>query len=291
MGKAVGRVALAALALVATLLVAMRLGTASSTVRLVTLPGGTESRWAAHVLDEEAVSVAGALALMVRWPLTTGERRELVPAMRQAYVEMRRQRGVTPSPVVDTLLARQRPSGFDAVVIEPLSGKRARAGVIFLHGYAGSFTFECWLASEAAREIEAVTVCPAVDFAGHWSGRDGERTLRETLAWLHGRGVEQLFLVGLSNGAVGASALAPRLAPQLAGLVLISGAPAQGSSGGLPALVVHGEQDALASAGHARTFAARTGARYAGFAGGHFVLLLRREETRATIGRWLREHR
>jgi pimeloyl-ACP methyl ester carboxylesterase len=175
-------------------------------------------------------------------------------------------------------------------VIEPpaTATMPPRAALIFLHGYAGSFTLECWLVARAAEAIGAVTVCPAVGFAGHWSGRDGARTLRATLAYLRGRGVARIYLAGLSNGAVGASALAPRFAAELAGLILISGAPARGGAGGLPALVVHGERDTMASAGHARQFAARNGARYAGFDAGHFVLLMRRDETRAAIAAWLR---
>ena len=88
---------------------------------------------------------------------------------------------------------------------------------------------------------------------------------------------------------VGTAALAPRLAPSLAGLILISGTPATGTAAGLPALVVHGERDMTASALAARSFATRNHARYAGFDGGHFVLVMRREETRAAIAGWLAE--
>jgi len=96
-----------------------------------------------------------------------------------------------------------------------------------------------------------------------------------------------VFLAGLSNGAAGASALAPSFAPSLSGLVLISGAPAGGGNAGLPTLVVHGNQDAVASITAAKAFAARTRSTFAGFSGGHFVLLLRREETRKVIADWL----
>jgi hypothetical protein len=43
----------------------------------------------------------------------------------------------------------------------------------------------------------------------------------------------------------------------------------------------------MASAASARAFAARTHASYAGFDGGHFVLLVRRAETRTAIANWL----
>ena len=131
------------------------------------------------------------------------------------------------------------------------------------------------------------TVCPATDFSGHWRGKAGEPIVRATLDYLHARGIRRVFLAGLSNGAMGASALAPRFASSLTGLILISGAPAAGGNAGLPTLVVHGTEDPIASAAVARAFAARTHARYAGFDGGHFVLLVRRTETRAVIADWL----
>jgi hypothetical protein len=44
----------------------------------------------------------------------------------------------------------------------------------------------------------------------------------------------------------------------------------------------------MASAASARAFAARTHASYAGFDGGHFVLLVRRAEAREAIASWLK---
>jgi len=211
--------------------------------------------------------------------------------MREAYVEMRRDDAFSPSPVFDTLLGRQTPGAYDTLVIEPRAQSRAavpiKFGVIFLHGYAGSYTLECWLVASAARAIGALTVCPATDFTGHWRGQTGERILHSTLDYLHSRGIKRVFLAGLSNGALGASALAPRLASSLEGLILISGAPASGETGGLPTLVVHGSQDTMTPMEAARSFAARAHATYAGFEGGHFVLLVRRAEVREAMINWL----
>jgi surfactin synthase thioesterase subunit len=72
--------------------------------------------------------------------------------------------------------------------------------------------------------------------------------------------------------------------------MLISGASSGGGTGGLPTLVIHGEHDTQVSASGAHAFAGRTHATYAGFDGGHFVLLTRREETRDAIARWLKQH-
>jgi hypothetical protein len=277
--------ALAAAALLALGAVRVAAGSRDG-ARVVTLPGGASSRWLARLVDEQDVSLLGARLLLLRWPLIRDERPALVAAIHDTYAEMHDDVGLFPSPVLDTLLRRQSPRAFDTLVLEPRAA--ARAGVVFLHGYAGSFTFECWLVAKAAQAIDAVTVCPATDFSGLWGGRDGERTLRVTLDYLRGRGIGRVYLVGLSNGAVGAAALAPRFAPSLAGLILISGAPAGGPDPRVPTLVIHGDRDPMASARAARAYAARTHASYAGFDGGHFVLLMRRAETGRAIAAWLR---
>ena len=255
---------------------------------MATLPGGTSSRWLGRIVDEQDLALAGARLLVRWWPVDREERQELLTEMHAAYVDMRRDVGGSPSPVLDTALGRQGPDGFDTLVFEAARAA-PRTGVVFLHGYAGSFRLECWLVAEAARAIDAVTICPATGFSGHWTGRDGERILRASLAHLHARGVQRVYLAGLSNGAVGASALASKVAPMLSGLILISGAPSGGTAAQLPALVIHGSDDRIASAAAARTFAARTRAHYVGLDGGHFVLLMRRTQARDTIAAWLRE--
>jgi predicted esterase len=254
---------------------------------MLTLPDATSSRWLGRIVDEQDVSLLGARLLAWRWPLTRDERPALLREMRAAYVEMRGETSASPSPVLDTALGRQRPDGFDALMFEPPEHASA-AAVVFLHGYGGSFRLECWLVARAAHAIDALTICPATELAGHWSGRDGERTLRATLDHLHARGIQRVYLAGLSNGAAGASALAPKFASALAGLILISGAPAGGTAAGLPALVVQGKHDPMASAPAAQTFATRTHASYVGIDGGHFILLIRRAQSRDAIAAWLR---
>jgi pimeloyl-ACP methyl ester carboxylesterase len=199
---------------------------------------------------------------------------------------MRRAEGITASPVLDTLVGRQQADAFDALVIEP-HAHAPESAVVFLHGYAGSFTLECWMMAEAARRIDALTVCPSTDFAGRWWTDDGERKLRATLAYVEGRHIPRVILAGLSNGGIGASLLAPRLARSLSGLILIAGVSPNGGTGGLPALVVQGEGDTMCAAAPAHAFAARTGATYAGFDGGHFVMMVRRAEVRDAIAGWL----
>jgi hypothetical protein len=251
-----------------------------------TLPG-EGLRWLGLFVDEQDMSLIGARGIASQWHMAPEARTSLVATMHDAYVAMRDSEGTTPSPVVDTLLDRQRPEAFDAIVIEPHE-RSPQAAVVFLHGYAGNFTLTCWLVAEAARAIDAVTVCPSTTFSGVWGTPDGERTARAALAYLEERRIATVYLAGLSNGGIGASLLAVRLAPSLAGLILISGVSPHGSTGGLPTLVVQGESDTQVSPRAARAFAARTGATYLSYDGGHFVLMERRLEVRDALASWLR---
>jgi pimeloyl-ACP methyl ester carboxylesterase len=112
--------------------------------------------------------------------------------------------------------------------------------------------------------------------------------VRAALAYIAQRHLATVYLAGLSNGGIGASLLAERLAPSLAGLILVSGVSPHGSTAGLPTLVIHGEGDDHVSARASRDLAARTGATYIGFDGGHFVMMERRLEVRDAMAAWLR---
>jgi hypothetical protein len=282
---------LMALGLLAILLVVRIVGAGDGMIAMRTLPSGDSARWLARLVDEQDLALAGARVVATQGRLPAAERERLVPAMHEAYLEMRRDDVFSPSPVLDTFLGRQTPGAFDALVIEPRAEPKPsvpmKFGVIFLHGYAGSFTLECWLVARAAREIGAVTVCPATDFSGHWQGESGGRILRASLDYLQSRGIKRVFLAGLSNGAIGASALAPRFSPSLEGLILLSGAPAAGGNGGLATLVLHGEHDTMTPATSAIAFAQRHHTTYVSLDGGHFVLLTRRAEAREAIVNWL----
>jgi hypothetical protein len=280
--------ALGALVIVVTLTVRWVAADRGQT-RLITLPRAPSARWLARTFDEQDIALIGARLLPLLWRLPPDERRQLVPSLESAYASMRRDSGLVASPVIDTLLSRQEPRAFDTVVIEPTNGAQPRAGVLFLHGFAGSFTLECWLVSAAARAIGAVTVCPATEFSGHWNSRDATRIIEVSLDYLRSRGVERVYLAGLSNGGAGAGVFAAQRPSSLSGAILISGTPATGAIERLPTLVIHGRHDTIASAATASAFAARSHARYVAFDGGHFVLMEHHGEVRQAIADWLTE--
>jgi pimeloyl-ACP methyl ester carboxylesterase len=150
----------------------------------------------------------------------------------------------------------------------------AKGVVIFLHGFGGAFTLPCWQLAQAAREAGLATVCPALGFRGDWWSREGRRIFADSLSRLRARGAKRVFLAGLSNGAVGASALAR--SKRLAGVILISGM-GRGVPEGMPSLVLYGKRD--------RHF--RRGRDVVTLEGGHFAFLLEHERAHAAIARWL----
>jgi predicted esterase len=274
--------------LMLVVLAAHALGTGHAKIRMVTLPAAGSPRYTARLFDERDASLIGARALSFLWKLPTGESDDLLRAMTESYTQMRQSMGPSPSPVLDTLLGRQQPGAFDTLVIEPSHG--THTGIIFLHGYGGSFSLECWLLAEAAAAIDATTTCPSIDFSGRWDSSRGESALRSTLDYLHSQGIRRVYLAGLSNGAVAAGALAHRVSPGIVGLILISGIPTAPTLSGVPMLVVQGEHDPRVSAPAAQAFASRAHASYVALDAGHFALLIRRAEAGAAIADWLRRN-
>ena len=91
-------------------------------------------------------------------------------------------------------------------------------------------------------------VAPAYGPSGAWWHRDGRAIVRKTLDTLPPRvDRRRVFLIGLSNGAVGASAIAanPSLAPRLRSAIAVVGLGRVGDFGVplVPMAVIAGEQD------------------------------------------------
>src|SRR5262249_44450006 len=161
----------------------------------------------------------------------------------------------------------ERPTSFDLVRVGEASERAPQGAVVFLHGFGGNFTLPCWLVAQAARRAGLVTFCPSIRPAGDWWQADGEATLRRTVQIVRARGIDRIYLAGLSNGGIGASRLAPRMRGSFRGLVLISGAAADAPAPGVPALVIHGRRDAMVAVSVAARYASRTGARFVGESG------------------------
>lgn len=238
-----------------------------------------------RLVDEGDAATLAATTLVASGRLPDPEAKLVPAAMRDAYRRMREAEGDMPSPVLATYTRGQSPSAFDILVLDGIA--RPRGAVIFLHGFGGGFALPCWLMANAARAADLVTFCPSTGPMGDWWSRDGEETVRRTIALARARGLDRIILAGLSNGGIGASRLAPRLRGQIQGLVLVSGAAPEAARSGVPTLVVHGAGDSMCPAGQARAYATRNGARWVQLGGAHFGMLTHEEDYRSAMADWL----
>jgi pimeloyl-ACP methyl ester carboxylesterase len=261
---------------------------------LSVLPGGVASRSINALFPEPDGVLMAAALLNYRGSLNDEEAPRFTEILGQAYARIQPSAASMPTPAIATYLDMQTPSAFDSFVIEagaqggeasPLSGK---AALIFLHGYAGNFYVYCWEAAQAAARAQLLTVCPSTRASGAWWNGEGNEIFRSTVAYLRGRGIERIYLAGLSNGAAGASTIAQRHAKELSGLILISGVSAS-QPPAVPTLVIQGARDRMMPAARARAYAAKSpAARYRELPGGHFIFLSRQQEVRAWIAEFLR---
>ncbi len=262
----------------------------STSVRLTTFPHHRNSRWVNRLFDEQDVALFGARLLSsTNTFLTSSEAVDLVPALHAAYTALRASDGTTASPFLSTYLGLQRPGTFDVVVIEADSSTSSQSAVLFLHGFTGNFTVQCWLVAQAAREVGMLTVCPSVGWRGDWWSPHGQTVVETTIEYLRQRGIERTYLAGLSNGAVGISRLAPRLDVDIAGLILIAGADPVAAQSGLPIVILQGTQDERMPSALARRVAWQAGRQttYHEFEGDHFVLAKRVDDVRHALVAWL----
>ena len=262
-----------------------------SRINMVTLPDKLGPRLLNRVVNErDAVLFGAQIGPYVRF-ITSNEKKSLIPAFVQAYKEMNAY-GATPlSPFLMTYLNQQWPDAFDVVIAEPDSETPPKRAIIFLHGFGGNFTIQCWLIAEPGFRINALTVCPSTAVNGQWWTPQGQAILQETLTYVHQRGIQQIYLAGLSNGAIGASRLAEQFKHELAGLILISGADPNATITGLPVLVLYGKNDERIPASMVENyvFAATPNVTYRPFDGDHFLLLKQATLVQEVIGNWLVE--
>jgi predicted alpha/beta hydrolase family esterase len=279
--RGVTRAGLAVVAGVAVL----RIFTAArgASLQMTTLAGGG-ARLVGRVVDEQDAAMWGARAAFAIGAFRDPDRDEVPGALREAYAEMRAREGDTPSPVIPTYAGLERGSSVDVVVVERPA---ARGAFLFLHGFGGSFALPCWQLAEAVASAEMSTYCPSLGPRADWWTPEGERVVRETVRMIRASGVTRIVLAGLSNGAVGAAHLAPRMPGAFAGVVLVSGAARDARAPGVPVLVLQGSRDAIMPAELARGYAEAHGATFVDLDAGHFALLVRRAEATRALRSWL----
>lgn len=273
----------------ATVIIRLIFPPSGTRTNLVTLPGPSGPRLLSRLVDEQDVVLFGAKAAPYFGFISPLEKESLDFAFSQTFEEMKT-KGITPlSPFLGTYLRQQSPERFDMVISEPTSGTSPATGIIFLHGFGGNFTLQCWLIAKAADRINAITVCPSTGPIGAWWSPTGEAILHETLAYLNPRGVKRIYLAGLSNGAIGASRLAPQFKQDIVGLILISGADPSATITELPVLLLHGKDDERIPVSVMDRYAsiASSTATYHSFEGDHFLLLKQADQVQKVMVDWL----
>jgi pimeloyl-ACP methyl ester carboxylesterase len=257
-------------------------------MNIITLPGPANPRLLTRLFDEQDIVLFGAKIAPSVGFISPLEYKDLVPELSQTYQEMHAQEVTTLSPSLTTYLGQQHPEGFDALFAPPPSAD-SETGIIFLHGFGGNFTLQCWLIVKAASRIGASTLCPSTDPSGQWWKDQGTAILQESLNYMKQRGVKRIYLAGLSNGGIGASRLAERFKNDLAGLILISGADPNATMTGLPVLVLSGREDERIPISLIEQYVAATGkdATYVPFDGDHFLMLKLVDQVQETITDWL----
>ena len=96
--------------------------------------------------------------------------------------------------------------------------------------------------------------------------------------------------MGLSNGAFGASRLAPRLRGSIASVTVISGGAPDAPSPGVPVLALQSRADETVPRELlARAYAKKSGGRYVEIDGGHFGLVTHERAYLEPLEAFLRE--
>jgi dienelactone hydrolase len=280
-----------------TLVAAARVSTIANnptrSLKVITLPQGKETSWLNSLIDEQDSLIFGEAVFHFIGGDSETEHEGITSALYKDYVEMRAAHGAVPSPFLSTYLYLQQPQHFDAVVIEPEVDYLSTFGVIFLHGYMGNVTAQCWEIAQAVKGLGGVTVCPSTVWTGQWWQPQGQSILHSTFEYLRGRGVRQIYLGGFSNGGFGISRLVSQVSKEkeLRGLIFIDGIADRASLRvtGLPVLVIQGEYDERMPAAEARRIAETIGAAgtYVELPGDHFLIMKQPELVQNAIATWL----
>jgi pimeloyl-ACP methyl ester carboxylesterase len=281
------------IALVASVRLVLAKRDGISNLKVVTLPQGKETRWFNTILDEQDSLIFGETIFHYLGGDSRREHDQTAAALHTTYAEIRETRRVFPSPVISTYLNLQQPVSFDTVVIQPETILHPETAVIFLHGYMGNVTAQCWEIAQAAGKFGSVTACPSAGWRGQWWQPDGEAILAATFRYLREQGVEEFYLGGYSNGGYGIGRLVSKLRKEdgLRGLFFIDGI-SEGMSireAGLPVLIIQAMQDERVSAEEVRQVAEAIGdlGTYVELEGDHFIIMKQPEPVQNAIVEWL----
>ena len=267
----------------------------ASNLKVIVLPSEKRSRLLNTLIEEQDSLIFGERLMHLTGGVSPHEHEGIVSALSTVFREAKQANGVFASPIVSTYLGLQKPDAFDAVVVEPTVEGSAKVGVIFLHGFMGNVTVQCWQIAQAVEEVGALTVCPSTRWVGDWWQPDGEGIVRATFRYLRERGIQRIYMGGFSNGGSGVGRLVSTLMDEseLSGLFFIAGARNAGEvrETNLPVLVIQGANDERMPVEAAHQFAVEVGAQatYVELEADHFLIMKQPRPVQEAISSWLED--
>jgi pimeloyl-ACP methyl ester carboxylesterase len=268
----------------------------NQSLSIISLPHGKETSWLNALVDEQDSLIFGEALFHFIGGDSNSEHENITSALYTDYSEMRAAQGIVPSPFLSTYLYLQQPDRFDTVIVEPEVDHLPKFGVIFLHGYMGNVTVQCWEIAQAVKKLGGVTVCPSTEWTGQWWQPRGQSILRAAFEYMRARGIQKIYLGGFSNGGFGISRMASQLGEEkdLRGLFFIDGITdgMRIKQSGLPVLIIQGSQDERMPAAEARRIAEIIGnsALYIELNSDHFVIMKQPVLVQNTLAAWLAGH-
>jgi len=282
------------LALVAGLRLILVAGRSNPALSVIALPQERPTRWVNTLIDEQDSLIVGETLFHRIGGDSTNEHNGLTSALRADYAEIKATQSIFSSPFVSTYLGLQSPTHFDAVVIPSATNSPPEFALIFLHGYMGNVTAQCWEIAQALKALQAMTVCPSTSWRGDWWQPQAQGILDATFAYVRKQGIRKIYLGGFSNGGISIGRLAPTLQNQegLEGLIFVDGfdnGPGVREIG-IPVFILQGAQDERIPPAAARGFAEQVGelATYVEVDGDHFLIMKEPDSVQNALRNWLR---
>jgi pimeloyl-ACP methyl ester carboxylesterase len=265
-----------------------------SNLRMIILPQEKGPRWLSYIVDEQDGIIFGEAFFHLIGGDSRNEHADLTSSLFAVYSEMRMDGAVFPSPVVSTYLNLQQPASFDAITIEPQD--RPEFAIIFLHGFMGNVSSQCWVIAQPVKELGGMTICPSTGWQGQWWQPTGQAILQNTFDYLHAQGIQKIYVGGFSNGGFGLSRIASQFEDEqgLSGLFFIDGF-ANGTAMkemGLPVLIIQGTLDERVPLSSGRQFADEVGnlGTYVEIDSDHFLIMKQPGQAQKALAEWLEEH-
>ena len=206
-------------------------------------PGNGSSLGAFELIPERDIVLLASRSLPFMGGISLTESENLLPTLYDMYAAMEEQRGNFSSPLFQSIIGMPYVANSEVLTFSPLTSGHPERAIIFLHGVGGNWSLLCWLISEAADSIGAQTFCPSLGILGTWGSERGMSVLGDLITKLQADGKQEIYLIGMSAGAVGAGQLAKTYEKKLHAVALICGSHPGIRDVSLPVLFLYGVRD------------------------------------------------